>query len=237
MQLFRIADVSSDSPHPMSRPQLCRSLKLLVGFIVAFSQSLAATTDDTALIQRAEKIVAGLELSDPQTALRMRDIVADHYAALRKIHEARDSTVTQAEQIADQRERATAVQTARDTATARQAELHFAFTARLAAELTPVQVEHIKNGMTYGVLPNTLKVYQEMLPDLSAEQRTQIVAWLTEAREHAMSAGSSHEKHAWFGKYKGRINNYLSKYGYDMKQAERDMFARQKATVPDKITP
>ena len=36
------------------------------------------------------------------------------------------------------------------------------------------------------------------------------------------------EKHGWFGKYKGRINNYLSKAGYDMKKAERDMFARKK---------
>ncbi len=33
---------------------------------------------------------------------------------------------------------------------------------------------------------------------------------LWEAREHAIDGGSSEEKHAWFGKYKGRIiNNYL----------------------------
>ncbi|MNR53744.1 hypothetical protein D3C85_1738080 [compost metagenome] len=31
-----------------------------------------------------------------------------------------------------------------------------------------------------------------------------------------MDGGSSKEKHAWFGKYKGRINNYLSKEGYDL---------------------
>lgn len=28
-----------------------------------------------------------------------------------------------------------------------------------------------------------------------------------------------------FGKYKGRINNYLSAEGYDAKQAERDLKA------------
>jgi len=44
-----------------------------------------------------------------------------------------------------------------------------------------------------------------------------------------MDGGSSEEKHAEFGKYKGRINNYLSKAGYDMKQAEKDLAARQKA--------
>lgn len=109
--------------------------------------------------------------------------------------------------------------------------MHYAFLARLSAELAPAQVEKIKDGMTYGVLPNTFKVYQEMLPDLTPEQRTQILAWLAEAREHAMDAGSSKEKHGWFGKYKGRINNYLSKAGYDMKKAERDMFARKKAAA------
>ena len=54
-------------------------------------------------------------------------------------------------------------------------------------------------------------------------------AWLTEAREHAMDASTSDEKHGWFGKYKGRINNFLAQAGIDMKQAEKDMFARKKA--------
>lgn len=214
-----------------------RLVTLLIGFIAVLSPSLAVTTEDPALLLRAEKIVAGLNLPSPEIASSMRDIIAGHYAGLRKIHETRDADLAQAKRNTDQLAIAAAIQIAGDTATARQTELHFAFTARLSAELTPAQVEHIKDGMTYGVLPNTLKVYQEMLPDLTAEQRTQIVAWLTEAREHAMNAGSSHDKHAWFGKYKGRINNYLAKAGYDMKQAERDMFARQKAAAQDKAIP
>ena len=43
-----------------------------------------------------------------------------------------------------------------------------------------------------------------------------------------MDAGTSEEKHAIFGKYKGRINNYLSKAGYDMKQAEKNLAEKQK---------
>jgi hypothetical protein len=42
--------------------------------------------------------------------------------------------------------------------------------------------------------------------------------WLKEARELAMDGESSDKKHAIFGKYKGRINNYLSAQGYDMKK-------------------
>jgi len=177
------------------------------------------------VIQRAEKIVAKLSLPSSEQHARIRDIVAQQYTKLASIHDARDEALNAAKAAASE----PAAQSARDTAAARQADLHYAFIARLSAELTPGQVEQIKDGITYGVLPNTFRVYQEMLPNLTNEQSTQILAWLTEAREHALDAGSSKEKHAWFGKYKGRINNYLSKAGYDMKQAEREMFARKNA--------
>ena len=48
-----------------------------------------------------------------------------------------------------------------------------------------------------------------------------------ESREHAMGAGTSQEKHAWFGKYKGKMNNYLSGRGYDLKQAEQEQARRR----------
>jgi cytochrome c553 len=70
--------------------------------------------------------------------------------------------------------------------------------------------------MTYGVLPITVTAYNDMIPTLTAAQKKYIYDALVEAREHAMDGGSSKEKHAWFGKYKGRINNYLSKEGYDL---------------------
>jgi thiol-disulfide isomerase/thioredoxin len=58
----------------------------------------------------------------------------------------------------------------------------------------------------------------DMLQNLTQQQKDQMYAWLVEARELAMDEGSSDAKHAVFGKYKGRINNYLSAAGYDMKK-------------------
>lgn len=189
------------------------------------AQAPANQTPSAELIQRSEKIVAQLSLASPDQHTRIRDLVAQQYADLAVIHENRDKALKAAKAAANE----PSFQSARDTASARQADLHFAFIARLSAELSPAQVEQIKDGITYGVLPKTFRVYQEMLPDLKPEQSTQILAWLTEAREHAMDAGSSKDKHAWFGKYKGRINNYLAKAGYDLKKAEREMFARKKS--------
>jgi hypothetical protein len=69
----------------------------------------------------------------------------------------------------------------------------------------------------------TWNTYLKMFPDLTDEQKTQIRAWLVEARELAMDQGTANEKHAVFGKYKGRVNNYLSKAGYDLKKAEQNL--------------
>jgi hypothetical protein len=60
-----------------------------------------------------------------------------------------------------------------------------------------------------------------MIPTLTTEQKEKISNWLKEARELAMDEGSSEDKHKVFGKFKGRINNYLSAEGYDMKKEEK----------------
>jgi hypothetical protein len=83
--------------------------------------------------------------------------------------------------------------------------------------------------MTFGVLPLTYSAYQEMILTLTDSQKKQIMDWLLEAREHAMDAESAEKKHAWFGKYKGRINNYLSKEGYDIKKEEDGWQSRIKS--------
>jgi hypothetical protein len=126
------------------------------------------------------------------------------------------------------------VKVARDTAGRQLNELHRRFVARLSVELTPEQVVKVKDGLTYNVVSITYDRYLELLPTLNDAQRREILANLIEAREYAMDAGSSEEKHAIFGKFKGRINNYLSEQGFDLKAAEKELAARQKEAAPDR---
>jgi hypothetical protein len=203
--------------------KLFTALSALLAFALASFAGDAPPPPAPALVTRAEKILAPLQLTDAAQAQRLTELIARHYEQLSLVHQLRDTALKLAKESADktlaERQRADA----QNIAAGRLAERHFAFVARLSAELTPAQVDQIKDGMTYGVAPNTFRVYQQMLPDLTAEQRMQIHAWLLEAREHAMMAGSAEEKHGWFGKYKGRINNYLSKAGIDMKAAEKNL--------------
>lgn len=187
---------------------------------------LGANDVDPGLRQRAAKIIGALRLADPAAGERLTVSLALHYTALQGVHRSRDEALRAARGAADPAAARAAEQVARDTASARQTELHYAFFARLAAEFGPAEVEAVKDGMTYGVLPLTLGVYERMFPELKPEERIQIRAWLLEAREHALTAGSSEEKHGWFGKYKGRINNYLSKAGYNLKEGEKALKAR-----------
>jgi hypothetical protein len=176
--------------------------------------------------QRADKIVASLALASPTTAARVRDVIARQYVDLHALHAVRDARIAEAKSLPDRAAATAAATSAKTSVDPQLTALHAAYLARLAEDLSPAQIERVKDGMTYGVLPLTFRVYQQMLPELTAAQKDQIFAWLTEARELAMTGSTSGEKHAWFGKYKGRINNYLSAAGYDLKQAEKNLKAQ-----------
>lgn len=212
--------------------RLFTALCLLV-FTALSSAGIAQNTPDTALLRvfhgRAAKIVTPLSLSAKKTE-KVTDIVANQYLQLNTIQEERDAALKAAK--ASNTDKAAAEASAKaikEQAETRTAKLHKAYLKKLNKQLDAKQVDAIKDGMTYNVLPNTYKAYQEMLPSLTEPQKAQILAWLTEAREHAMDAESSEKKHAWFGKYKGRINNYLSAAGVDMKKAGEEWQARIKA--------
>ena len=190
----------------------------------AFGQDAATTADKEAaytktITTRAEKIVATLQFTDAAKNARLVKIIADQYRNLNNIHTSRDEQVKAIKASGDEKAvREEKIKSAENDAAEKLGKLHDAYLSQLSAELTPAQVDQVKDGMTYGVVNLTYNGYLDMLPQLTNDQKQQIKAWLTEAREHAMDAESAEKKHWWFGKYKGRINNYLSTAGYDLKK-------------------
>mgnify|MGYP001179414716 CR=1 FL=1 len=174
---------------------------------------------------RSEKIVQQLELMDARQEARVQEIIVIQYYQLSLIHDARDEAMAKIGNLSGT-EKEDAKKAIQDESEARLYKLHAAYLASLSAELSQDQVEKVKDGMTYGVLRHTYRGYLNLLPDLTDDQKRYIYKNLVEAREYAMDAGSSKEKHGWFGKYKGRINNYLSAEGYDLKQAEEKLNSR-----------
>jgi hypothetical protein len=208
-------------------------LLILINVTNTFAQNNAVTDKEAyfkTITQRADKIVAVLGIEDSAKKEKVRDVVRDQYSNLNDIYTARDFQLKEIkEKNEDKAVRDTAIAKLNRGVDQQLSKLHSKYLKKLAAHLTDKQVEGIKDGMTYGVLPLTYKAYQEEILTLTSDQKQQILVWLTEAREKAMDAESSDKKHAWFGKYKGRINNYLSAAGYDLKKEGQEWEKRKKA--------
>ena len=192
------------------------SLLLLCGWISAGAVDLNKENRDPkyveSIVNRSQKIVDKLGLTDVKAAEDVCNIIANRYFELNDIYEIRDAkvkTVKESGLTGDAKNEALkAAENEKDAALYRS---HFAFPASLSLFLNEEQIEAVKDGMTYGVVKVTYEATLDMIPSLKEEEKVQIYAWLVEAREFAMDAENSNKKHAAFGKYKGRINNYLAK--------------------------
>ena len=210
------------------------SLLLLCGWISAGAVDLNKENRDPkyveSIVNRSQKIVDKLGLTDVKAAEDVCNIIANRYFELNDIYEIRDAkvkTVKESGLTGDAKNEALkAAENEKDAALYRS---HFAFPASLPLFLNEEQIEAVKDGMTYGVVKVTYEATLDMIPSLKEEEKVQIYAWLVEAREFAMDAENSNKKHAAFGKYKGRINNYLAKRGYNLTKEREEWAKRVKA--------
>ena len=210
------------------------SLLLLCGWISAGAVDLNKENRDPkyveSIVNRSQKIVDKLGLTDVKAAEDVCNIIANRYFELNDIYEIRDAkvkTVKESGLTGDAKNEA--LKAADDEKDAALYRSHFAFPASLSLFLNEEQIEAVKDGMTYGVVKVTYEATLDMIPSLKEEEKVQIYAWLVEAREFAMDAENSNKKHAAFGKYKGRINNYLAKRGYNLTKEREEWAKRVKA--------
>ena len=213
---------------------LLLSILLWTGWVSAQAIDLDKENRDPkyveSIVSRSQKIVDKLGINDAKVAEDVRNVIANRYFTLNDIYETRDAKVKEIKEsdlVGEAKNNALkAAEDAKDAALYR---IHFAFPADLSLFLTEEQIEAVKDGMTYGVLKITYDSHLDMIPSLKKKEIAQIYAWLKEAREFAIDAENSDRKHAFFGKYKGRINNYLAKRGYDLTKEREEWYKRVKA--------
>lgn len=213
---------------------LLLSILLWTGWVSAQAIDLDKENRDPkyveSIVSRSQKIVDKLGINDAKVAEDVRNVIANRYFTLNDIYETRDAKVKEIKEsdlVGEAKNNA--LKAAEDAKEAALYRIHFAFPADLSLFLTEEQIEAVKDGMTYGVLKITYDSHLDMIPSLKKEEKAQIYAWLKEAREFAIDAENSDRKHAFFGKYKGRINNYLAKRGYDLTKEREEWYKRVKA--------
>ena len=203
------------------------SLLFLCGWISAGAVDLNKENRDPkyveSIVNRSQKIVDKLGLTDAKVAEDVCNVIANRYFELNDIYEIRDAKVKAVKESGltgdAKNEALKAAENEKDAALYRS---HFAFPASLSLFLNEEQIEAVKDGMTYGVVKVTYEATLDMIPSLKEEEKVQIYAWLVEAE-------NSNKKHAAFGKYKGRINNYLAKRGYNLTKEREEWAKRVKA--------
>jgi CRISPR/Cas system CMR-associated protein Cmr5 small subunit len=175
----------------------------------------------TAIEGRTADILKVLALNDAGKAAKVHDIIIAQYRALNAWHNENDPKLKAAKGDTN------AVAEIR----ASLKTLHDKFLSQLGDNLALEQVEQVKDKMTYGKVQFTYAGYVAQYPSLSEENKLEILALLKQAREEAMDGGSAQEKTAIFQRYKGKINNYLSKQGI---HPEKQKTGAETNPAPDK---
>lgn len=169
------------------------------------------------IIERARKATDELGITWTPLGQNVLNIIANRYFKLNDIYAERDSVKKTDKKLAEAQ------------CDSKLYRSHFGFDTDLSMYLKPQEIEKVKDAMTFNVLKVTYEAHCDMIPTLKDEEKAQILSWLIEARELAIDAESSKKKHEVFGKYKGRINNYLTKRGYDLVKEREAWYERIKA--------
>lgn len=180
------------------------------------------------IMQRSTKVTDALKITGTARGKEVLNIVANRYFKLNDIYTERDSIKAVAKTLTGN-EKKQEMEYAEMLKDQKLYKSHFGFIADLSVYLSEKEVETVKDVLTYNVVNVTYKAQCDMIPSLKLEEKVQILAWLKEAREYAMDAESSKKKHEAFGKYKGRINNWLSKRGYNLTKEREEWAKRVKA--------
>jgi hypothetical protein len=171
---------------------------------------------------RTLKIIEALAVTDSVKSNRVHDAIVAHYHALRARDEAIDAElVTMPMGSKEWLEQRIAMFPRMSQP------LHEQFIATLSNDLTPEQIEMVKDKMTYGKVEFTYNAYCSIIPNMTEADKAKVLEVLKQAREVAMDGGSSGQKTAIFQEYKDQINAYLNSHGYDVAKATKDWNAQQ----------
>jgi len=167
---------------------------------------------------RTDSILTLLALTDAAKSNAVHDILIAQYRALRARDEVINAKLKSAGKEVDYLNRSEELAGAKI--------LHDEFLAQLSAQLTPEQIETVKDKMTYNKVKVTYDAYCAIIPNLIDADKEKIMELLKAAREEAIDGGSAPEKSAIFQKYKNQINDYLDAHGHDVAQAYKDWNAK-----------
>lgn len=198
-----------------SRRSLLSCLLALATLAIPPSPAIAQPTAPTPVVaedpafnavaeRRASGMMATLDLADAARAARVKQHIVNFMIALKNIHEGKNPPSGEARTQALTRVRS-------DLYSALEAE-------RLSAEQQVV----VKNGLSANHFKINYDAFLNLIPRLTDEEKAYLHAQLATGFDEAVILNDGTAKGAVFHKIRGRINNYLSQRGYDLKQLSQE---------------
>ncbi len=135
---------------------------------------------------RAASIIQGLHIEDAAKADRAQAALTAYLVDIHQWHVANDDQIKQLSKDPAKADELEKIQAGRRA-------IHDADIQKLSAELTPEQLDKVKEKLTGGQMMATLKNYPVIVPNLTDEDKAMISKTLLAAREEAMDSGSKNE--------------------------------------------
>jgi hypothetical protein len=207
-----------------SRAPRAAAILSLISFVAGALAAAPATVPADAADKQAADIVASLNLNDTGKATRVQAVITEFTRKVRDWHNAQIKSVAATNPTTKP-----SVQEATRMDSKLPNDIHAQFVSGLAADLSPEQVEAVKDKLTEGKVQFTLRGYHSIVPDLTPEEESHILGLLKQAREEALDVKGSKEMSAIFKIYKTQAEAYLNSRGRNWKQLYKDYVDGQKA--------
>lgn len=174
---------------------------------------------EASIERRAAKTVGEMKLDDAAKAERVKERFKRHFRDLHAWDVAHGKERTELFKALRKDKENAELRAKYDALIAPLMATQKSFFDEMNAELTPEQVDAIRENLVGGRYDHNIRGYKAEYPDLPPEAWQKVVAMWQQAREEAMPLDNKEAKNEVFEIYKGRVNNWLSQQGYTGKSA------------------
>ena len=178
----------------------------------------AKAKSDADTEKKAAEWVASLKLGDAAKAGRVAEAIATHLKTIRDWHNEHPYTTVPAGINPVTGKSLSQLDRQMIANSAMPKTVHEALMNGLRKDLTEDQVEAILDKYTVGKVAFTMKGYQAIVPDLTAEEEETILGFLKQAREEAVDYKNMNQISAIFEIYKTKSEQSLNSNGRDWKK-------------------
>ena len=178
----------------------------------------ATAKSDADQEKKADEWVASLNLGDAAKSARVATIITTHLKTIRDWHNEHPYTTVPAGNNPVTGKPLSTLDRQMIADSAMPKSVHENLMTGLRSELSAEQVEAVLDKYTVGKVSFTMKGYQAIVPNLTAEEEKTILGFLKQAREEAVDYKSMPQISAIFEIYKTKSEQYLNSNGRDWKK-------------------